>query len=311
MNQVANTHAAATLVDGLLLACLGSLHRCYVRSMTGFARYQTSRRSTPVSLEFEALDAAADQAGAIYRGLGVGIGLLSIAILFLALAPVALGLTDKPVMVVVKTAKVALMLTVVLAVMMAVFGPWRERWTELRKAAQALGWGPQGAGFSSRETQAEPAATQANDYDGLRRLVDEQIGYNAMTAGRYHHVERNTMYLTYFFFLVALSCAAVDTFSYLRTGSSPKWLLFGTVFLPGVVGILHGVNGFLCVGEQSFSCRLMEKHLTQLRATLDRLQELGAMPRQEDALAEVRKEIMEVLTRHDDLWAKAVKIPTV
>lgn len=311
MNQVADTQAPATLGHGLLLTCLGSLHRYYLRSMTGFARYQTPMPSTPVSLEFEALDAAANQAGAIYRGLGVGIGLLSIVILFLALVPVALGLTDKPVMAVVKTAKVALMLMVVLAVMMAVFGPWRERWTERRKAAQALGWGPQGAGIIPMETQGEPAATQAAGCDGLRRLLDEQIGYNAMTAGRYHHVERNTMYLTYFFFLVALSCAAVDTFSYLRTGSSPKWLLFGTVFLPGVVGILHGVNGFLCVGEQSFSCRLMEKHLTQLRAALDRLQEPGAMPRQAEALAEVKKEIMEVLTRHDDLWAKAVKIPTV
>jgi hypothetical protein len=310
MDRIPNTGVHGTFCDGLLLAVLAPLHKGYLRAMTGFARFQTLGPSAPRSPEFETLDAAANRAGAIYRGLGVGVGLLSILVLFLAVVPSALELSPTSVSWV-KVTKVYAMVAIVAAVTLAVVCPWRRTWTVLRKEAQAKAYGSAGGARNNQDASAEANDVQIKVRDDLRLLVDEQIAYNAMTARKYHRVERMTLIVTYFVFVIALICAALDAVVFLPTSPWKKSLLFGTVFLPGVVGILHGINGFLGVSEQAFSCKLMEDHLTQLRRTLEQLQQPDAAPSREDALAAVSIQIRDVLTRHDDLWAEAVKPPSV
>lgn len=303
MNQHTDSHASPIFADGLLMAIFGPLHNGYLRAITLFADYPAPGQSAAMPLEFSKVDAAANRSGTIYRGLGIGVGLLSIVILWLAVIPVALGVTDGVVLARLKTAKVALMTAVVLAVAMAAFGPWRRRWTALRKQAQMLACKP-------HPVPGEASACAASMRSDLRRLLDEQIAYNAITSGKYHDIERNTMFLTYSCFAIAFVCAAADALFFALAGHSPKLLLIGTILLPGVVGILHGINGFLRVGEQAFSCKLMENHLIQLRAALDRLLEQGNAP-PEEALADVGKEIADILARYDNLWAATVRLPPV
>ena len=264
----------------------------HVKAVEKFSVYAPRPDENNLSL-LEA-DEIATSLGIRYRALGVSVGLMGIAIIFLAIAPGGLNL-DHHTEELIGGIKVILMLLM----LYLVFSGRRSRinleWIRMRLVAEKLR-------YSGLRTlaQAVPNNVQKWGEDLRARLEDVlvgehgQIAYNAAKTHQYESVERFADILLWASVLLALLGAV----GHLVT-AWPAWI-FLTAFGPAAVGGIHGINGFLGIGG------LIEEHAaTQIRLqfSLERLRNLEPLndPNGE-TLKGIGMAVLEILGSRDERW---------
>jgi len=279
---------------------LGAVAHAYFDAMSGEHGARPGHAAPPA----DKWERMARASAARYRGMGMLVALNSALILLFALLPTVLKLEAGAVAV--KVMKLLAMAGVILLLLaMARANRWRQTWISARRRAQRNASAP--LRLAARELAAQPG--DAERAAALRRHCEGtlagQVAYNRATAHCYHAIEHRTEFITYTAFALSFVAACADALMTAFFGSTAKWPLLLTAFLPGVVGLVHGLNGFLGVGEQAFSCSLMARRLGELR---ERVATDGAAPA---VLLQVARETLRLLEGHDQVWAPSVGLPSV
>lgn len=210
------------------------------------------------------------------------VGSLGALIIFCAIAPVALGMSDRHALAF-GIAEVVLM-GLVIFILMDVRG-LKPRWIETRSQAEVERYRPL--------TQTVEGFEQLQDITApLLGGADCQILYNQLKHDQYHHMEETTHRLSALGFGISLAAAL----SHLVIHAS--WMLLLTAFLPAAVGALHGVNAFLQLGQLSSEHAKMADQLGEMRRSLDRSRTRGDF----QAARELVASIHELLTTHHTRW---------
>lgn len=256
------------------------------------------------ALGFEAADALASRLGNRYRGIGVCVGLLSILIILCAVAPPALELAGwlEVALGVVKILGMGVMLVLVLY---AARTGLRRRWIAARRQAEALRYQALADGIQRLKSRfAEPASQaellgEAEDLKAQVRLHMGtgtghcQIDYNRRKARQYAAVERMGNRLGWVGFVLALGAAVAHLFWH------ASWMLLLTVFVPALIGAIHGVNGFLKLEDLAEDHHAMAARLTQLAGELERASAADAV-----RVLELAELAYQLLTDRDVQWAE-------
>lgn len=245
-------------------------------------------------------DAEATRVGNQYRALGTFVGFLGIAIVFLAIAPSGweLGHETEHVLGLIKVALMVLMLLIVL------FGgssQIKRNWMALRSEAEAFRYMHLYAAFKELQHSADPAV-HARLREGLIAVLEGkngQVAYDFKKARQYGDIESFSDVLLWTSVWLALGGAVLHLFV------PYNWLIFFTAFGPALVGGVHGINAFLCVGD------LAKKHATaatELQRCLRGLQASQAANNTDVALLlRQAAEALKVLTDRDTRWYALVE----
>ena len=246
------------------------------------------------NLSLSEADEVATALGMRYRALGVSVGLMGIAIIFLAIAPGGLSLNHQAEEIV-GSIKVVLMLLMLYLVFSGRRSRINHEWIRMRLVAEQLR-------YNGLKTLAD---TVPDDIDKWRaalgaRLVDilvgpnGQIAYNKAKAHQYESIERFADILLWASVLLALLGAVGHLFT-----AWPAWI-FLTAFGPAAVGGIHGINGFLGIGS------LIEEHAaTQIRLelSLKQLRNLEPLNDLDGAVLKgVATAVLEILGSRDNRW---------
>jgi hypothetical protein len=247
---------------------------------------------------FEQVDRAATTAGDHYRALGISVGLLGIAVVFLALAPFGLALDERTAHLV-GGLEIALMVTMLLVVVVGRRRRTHRRWIILRARAEELRYRP----LAELVERAAAAPDDAPTLDGLEQAMLDildgpqgQIAYTAAKASQYEAVEHCSDVLLWASVALALVGAVGHLFVHW-----PGWL-FLTAFGPAAMGGLHGINGFLNVGGLIEGHRDMEAALSH---SLSELRQLRGSPERGQALPALGAHVLGTLTSHHANWEKS------
>ena len=249
------------------------------------------------SLTLSEADEIAISLGMRYRALGVSIGIMGIAIIFLAIAPGGLGLghhAEK----IVGSIKVILMVLMLYLVFSGRRSRINHQWIRMRLVAEKLR-------YCRLQTLSEAAPDADPKWaEQLKAQLEDvlvgkggQIAYNAAKAHQYESVERFADILLWASVIFALIGAVSHFFV--------PWpaLIFLTAFGPAAVGGIHGINGFLGIGG------LIEEHkATQIRLqlSLERLHNLALLSDKDGkALKDIATAVLEILGSRDSRWKES------
>ena len=192
---------------------------------------------------FEECRRSAIRLGDQYRGLGIAVGLLGIAIILLALVPalsISAGVEQA-----LGAVKVVLMILTLGLLIYGTRAGWHANWVRMRALAEKHRYAP----LRSRIAEFEAASDVASD-DARKALVEEiisislgQVKYNSDKADDYGRMHRFSKLLGWLGFGLALAAAVVHLFVHSHV------LLLFTVFVPALVGGIYGINHFLRIGD--------------------------------------------------------------
>lgn len=244
---------------------------------------------------FESLDREATAAGNTYRGIGVMVGGLGIAIIFCALAPVIFPV-EGSLAHIFDVAKVVLMLAMLLLVIWGIASRRQSKWIVLRSKAEYLRYQELREAIECLKADPSSPANQSALRESLTKILDGhegQIRYNALKARQYGAIEKFTDKFSWFIFATALIAAVAHLFW------QTSWLLLFTAFLPALLGGVHGINGFLRLGDLAED---HEKMANRLQALSTRL----AHPDVNDSnsLIELAEAAKEQLSSRDVRWSE-------
>lgn len=262
---------------------LGTTYKSYINALAHIGTWGKRHNETPPSIGHAPRpqegdekpgfdhDSAATTLGNRYRGMGVAIGLLGAAIVLCAVLPVALNLHHGPALAV-GIAKVALMTLMVGIIYYGIRSKTRDKWVMNRRHAERQRY----KSLSGELQKEEFDANKVREL--LAPILREQVRYNHAKMEQYESIETFSDRLSWLAFGLAFAAAVIHLFHH------ADWLLFFTAFGPALVGAVHGINGFLRIGD------LAEDHDKMYH----RLQELAEAL---DAVAnDVREEVREIAT---------------
>jgi hypothetical protein len=174
----------------------------------------------------------------------------------------------------------------------------RQGWIEARKNAEVLRY----TALKNFTTQAEAAPLNAETVAVLKQemvrvLVDKdegQIAYNQTKHAQCERIEHITARITWIGFAAALGGAIAHIFTH------PPALSYLTVFVPALIGALHGTNGFLQISRHSIHHHEMAHALNAIKSKLEK---------QIDAseTLQIAKELYGRLTNGDHIWGKSIE----
>jgi len=269
----------------------------------------TAEEAPILDSSFAALDRQATRAGEVYRGVGVAVGVIGVAILFCALAPLMFVLSQRAAGVV-GVAKVALMLAALGLLLYGIHSQLRSRWIALRREAERLRYRRLRASIEALAAVDAPAPAAAADdlapHDAARQALQaeldrvlrgerSQIAYNRRKAGQYLHIEEFAESIGWMGFAAALVAAVLHLFWHRPV------LIFFTAFVPTLVGGIHGINQFLRIRELAEHHGKMAERLAAIAAELYAAEPVAAA--RQVVLA---RQALQALQDHDAHWEEEV-----
>lgn len=290
-------------------------YRLYLKSMARQAhstKLQAENEDWKPSLacpEFTSVDGLANKHGDTYRGAGVLIGLLSILVVFIAVAPTGFQIESESLLVALGVAKVGLM-TIILALVyfFGIKSGHHKEWIQLRQQAESLR-------YVRLKQLKESLATNLNTSDSeessialfneLKRILagrDGQIAYNRRKFEQYKSIEHFGGQLSWYGFIFALSCAIWLLLSELHLAPHTSWLIFGTAAVPALVGGIHGINGLLKIES------LVEEHhkmASFLNGLNDELNHVDS--RNGKAIFKIGESVYTLLVDRDVQWSESIE----
>jgi|SRR5690554_1500444 len=253
-------------------------------------------------LTFEEADALATRLGNRYRGIGVSVGILGILIILFAIAPTALEITGLLELVL----GIAKVLSMAVMVGLVVYGSrsgLRRRWITARRHAESLRYQSLFCQIQCLKDLLAQEERNKSMISEAARLKDQvtnllgagtkhcQISYNKRKGHQYEAVERIGDRLGWIGFFLAFSAALSHLFWH------ASWLLLLTVFVPALIGAIHGINGFLKLGDLAEDHLTMSARLSQVAEELERTPAGDAI-----RLTELSELVYQLLTNRDVQW---------
>lgn len=219
-------------------------------------------------------DKSAINFGNEYRGVGVLIGFLGIAIVFAAIAPGAFQLENIWVLRgfgMLKVFMMCLMLTLVYIVGQK--SGLKEKWIDSRRDNEKDRYKPLHELIQSLESKKTEQLASHVKQELSRNLLGEtgQIHYNHYKAEQYEAIERAAERISWVGFFIALLSAVWILLAEFDLVHHHYWLILGTAFLPALVGGVHGINGFLTVGNLAGDHKTMAVFLREASAALKKV----------------------------------------
>lgn len=228
-------------------------------------------------------DALAIELGNRYRGMGVAVGGCGALSVLCALLPVAFNLSST-------LQKLALffelgfVLLMVLIVAIGIRSGIHGRWLHHRRIAEKLR-------YAELEKQIAASADVEQLEVTLRKILFEQIEYNKQKATQYESIEHFSEVFGWLGVTLAITAALAHLL-----GAHYNQLIFLTVFMPTLVGAIHGINGFLRLQDLGDDHAKTAVRLQQLKTDL----ESGVGPTKIGALAD---STLKLLSNRDYEWA--------
>lgn len=253
----------------------GFFYQGYMRVMPWLGGYRAPvSAAQPEAVAHPAADLAATDYGSEYRGVGVLTGGLGVAIVFAAIAPGAFAVEDILVLRCFGVLKVSMMcLMLFLVYMVGQKSGLKEKWIRTRQQSEQDRYKRLAALIQLLEGEltehhAEPVLRELS-----RILLGEggQIQYNHNKAHQYEAIEKAAEGISWGGFFVALVCAFLILLAEFDWLHHHPVLILGTAFLPALVGGVHGINGFLTVGNLASDHMAMAHHLSETSDALDKL----------------------------------------
>lgn len=235
-------------------------------------------RSQRVSTKsLEDYDQEALQAAQQFRSSGVFIGFLGLLVTTLAILPSGIDF-DHHTVLILTALKVSLMIAIILLIFKHNRSNIKDKWLFARIKAEQLryGW----------------LKNDQIDLQEVTNLIDSQISYNHSKIERYESVEHTTELLTWVAFGLALIAATAHFLI------EAHWLIFFTGLFPALVGILHGINGFLGFGAM---IRDHEYALSSLKGIQERI----LQPNMD--IKSIANELFWLMSMRDSQWLKLVE----
>ena len=216
-------------------------------------------------------DKSAVNYGNEYRGVGVFIGMLGIAIVFVAITPGAFEINNilwLRLLGILKVFMMCLMLTLVYLIGQK--SGFKDKWINSRLKSEKDRYFPLEDLIAQLIKDKSEKLTTSVKTEALRILQghDGQIEYNHNKAQQYESIEKAVERISWIGFFVALVCAVLILLSEFDLIHHQSFLILGTAFLPALVGGLHGINGFLTVGNLAGDHKTMTQHLTEAECVL-------------------------------------------
>lgn len=284
-----------------------AVYKKYIEKMSGFNAKRKSGGGDESGSDgdtfvepktFDDLDAEATVLGNAYRGIGVLVAILSGLIIFSAIAPTAFEFHGVLYWVFGITEVVAMVLVITL-VFYATKTELRSKWRNMRAEAEKLRYKT----FADLLSRAEAAPTTENVAavrdETLSHLSgkDCQITYNQNKAHTYHSIEAISDRLGWFGFGLALVGAIGHLVLHWNS------LLVLTVFVPAMIGAIHGLNGFLKLSDLCDDHKKVAEQLQEHKKVLE--QNLKNGNDASKLLAASRKVYTTLLAR-DEQWKEMV-----
>lgn len=216
-------------------------------------------------------DKSAVNYGNKYRGVGVVIGLLGIAIVFVAIAPGAFEVESIKSLRLLGMLKVFMMcLMLVLVYLVGQKSGFKGKWIRSRLDNEKDRYRSLSELITHLENNksGKLTTTLAEELFRILQGHDGQIHYNHNKAQQYESIEKAAERISWIAFFVALVCAVLILFSEFDLIHHRPYLILGTAFLPAMVGGVHGINGFLTVGNLAGDHKTMTKHLSEAEHAL-------------------------------------------
>ncbi len=241
---------------------IGGIYKGYLKSMALLGRrtkWLSSREiegdsasdSGASEIADTDFDGKATFAGNQYRALGTLVGFFGIAIVLLAIAPIGMQVQHQTEHVL-GWIKVGLMVLMLVLVLYGGNRKLKSNWIEWRVKAEDLRYRHLFDSVAEMSRVPNVALRDKLLSDLIKVLdgADGQIAYDEGKAAQYQSIESFADVLLWISVGLAFFAAVVHLyFPY-------PWLIFFTAFGPALVGGIHGINAFLCVGE------LAKKHET-------------------------------------------------
>jgi len=288
---------------------LSATYKIYTTGMSGLADvlhlgHSRGEKSLAESADqfadkdFEDLDKEATTLGNAYRGIGVIIAILGALIIFSAIVPVAFDLHGASYWFFGVTEVLAMLLVVAL-VTYAKKSRLHTKWRDTRRAAENKRY----EHFSTLIEKARTSPTSENTTKLLEEAVshlegeNSQIDYNLSKSRTYHKIETLSGKLGWGGFALAL----IGALGHLST----HWngLLILTVFVPALVGALHGLNSFLKLDDLAYDHKSTADQLTKLKTDITHS---VIESNQEAELIDTAESIYHTLVSRDKQWADKI-----
>lgn len=277
-------------------------YKKYMDWMPQIGGYRPQASLAKPSVTHAVKDALAVNYGNEYRGVGVLIGVLGIAIVFAALAPIAFEVEGIFVLRgfgILKVSMMCLMLTLVYQI--GSKSGLKKRWIDSRlsnemdryKTLRELIVGLEN-GKSDQGT-----AVLLSELFQILQGDDGQIHYNHNKAEQYEAIERAAERISWFGFFIGLVCAVLILLSEFHLIHHHPYLILGTAFLPALVGGVHGINGFLNVGHLAGDHKAMAQFLREANIDVN-----GVRASEVDDVLKIAKKIHLRLNGHDIEWTE-------
>jgi hypothetical protein len=213
------------------------------------------------SSEFATADATANSHGDTYRGAGVLIGILSILVIFIAVAPTGFQIENESILIALGIAKVGLMTFILAHVyFFGVKSTHHKEWIHQRQLAESLRYVRLKDLKESLATNLNSQSSESSASALLKEIKQTlagsggQIAYNRRKSEQYKSIEHFGEQLSWYGFAFALLCAIWLLLSELHMAPHSSLLIFGTAAVPALVAGIHGINGLLKIES------LVEEH---------------------------------------------------
>lgn len=230
-------------------------------------------------------DALATQLGNRYRGMGVAVGCCGALSVLCALLPVGLTLNNTTQELAV-IFELVFILVMVLIVSQGIRSQTHSRWLHHRRTAEKQR-------YAALKSEIEQPSNEDKLKQLLQEILEEQIRYNDQKAKQYESIERFSDVFSW----SGIVLATVAGVAHLL-GAHASSLIFLSVFMPALVGAIHGINGFLRLQDLAEDHAKMAARLKKLKADLEEGEVLPSKTR------ELANSILTLLSNRDDEWER-------
>jgi hypothetical protein len=260
--------------------------------------------------ELSALDAEATRVGNSYRGIGILVGALGVAIVLIELLSTWPGLFGhwQPGM---GKVKFVLMLLMAFLLWYSSKSRLHADWISKRFITERRRYACLDRLIKAYEH--EEGASEATDSIGavgvslIREALEncrQQIAYNANWASRYRGIKRFSDHAGWLVFVLALLATAFVEFF-----ADYPWLMVFTGILPAILVGIHGINGFLGIGNLADEHAEMARQLGEAHTKLSEIRaatecELSGMGEIRPALLTLTRNVYTMLVTRDSTWVK-------